>query len=294
VLDLPTIERLLGGKLGVIDAACPFCGPTRRAVINQRRKVFRIWHRDPSFATFCCQRCGEKGYVRDDSAVRRVDPAVMEHAKAEAAKLEQQSAAERLRKARALWSRRKPVRGSPVETYLRDVRAIDGEIPGTIGFLPPRGEHSAAMICAFGQPVEAEPGVLVIPDSAVRGVQITRLQPNGRKADGAKVKIMVGSSAGSPIVIAPVNDLLGLAITEGVEDALSVRDACGLGAWAAGAASRLPALASAVPDYVEAVSILVDADDAGQRNSNELARRLRNIGVEVRLIQMNPKPSVAA
>ena len=48
-------------------------------------------------------------------------------------------------------------------------------------------------------------------------------------------------------MLAPMNDLLGLAITEGVEDALSIHAATGLGAWAAGAASRLPALADAVP-----------------------------------------------
>ena len=48
---------------------------------------------------------------------------------------------------------------------------------------------------------------------------------------------MIGRSTGAPIVLAPLTDALGLAITEGIEDALSVHEATGLGVWAAGSAS---------------------------------------------------------
>jgi hypothetical protein len=43
----------------------------------------------------------------------------------------------------------------------------------------------------------------------------------------------------SPIVLAPPNDLLGSSITEGIEDALTMHEATGLGTWAAGSAARL-------------------------------------------------------
>jgi hypothetical protein len=66
---------------------------------------------------------------------------------------------------------------------------------------------------------------------------------------------------GSPIVLAPPNDMLGLAICEGVEDALSIHRATGLGAWAAGGATRFPSLANTVPEYIEAVTV-VGHDDA--------------------------------
>jgi hypothetical protein len=49
-----------------------------------------------------------------------------------------------------------------------------------------------------------------------------------------------------PIVVAPLNDLLSLAITEGIEDALSVYEASGLGVWAAGSAPHMAKLAAAV------------------------------------------------
>ena len=95
-------------------------------------------------------------------------------------------------------------------------------------------------------------------------MHITRLAPDGLGKAGTDTdKIMVGLSACSPIVLAPPNDLLGLAITEGIEDALSAHIATGLGAWAAGAASFLPALAAAIPAYVECITILADNDPDG-------------------------------
>ena len=132
------------------------------------------------------------------------------------------------------------------------------------------------MIAAFGIPAEPEPGVLAIADKALRGVHLTRLKPDGsgKAEDDREPKIMIGRSKGAPIVLAPMNDLLGLVITEGIEDALSAYASTGLGAWAAGAASRLPALSAAVPSYTDTVSILADADPDGQRHAVELARRL--------------------
>ena len=43
----------------------------------------------------------------------------------------------------------------------------------------------------------------------------------------------------------------------------------------------MPALADAVPDYVESVTVIADGDDAGRRNADELARRLFERGTEV-------------
>jgi hypothetical protein len=155
----------------------------------------------------------------------------------------------------------------------------------TLCFLPARGKHGPAMIAAFGIAHESEAGVLAIDDSAVRGVHITRLAPDGLgKAGTDHDKIMVGRSVGWPIVLAPPNDLGGLVIAEGVENALSAFEATGCGAWASGCASRLPALADAVPAYIESVSILVDGDETGRRNSRELADRLLLRKIEVRLV----------
>jgi len=143
------------------------------------------------------------------------------------------------------------------------------------------------MIAAVGVPEEMEPAVVAINDAAVRGVHITKLKADGSgKADMKPNKVVISRCIGWPIVLAPVNDLLGLAICEGIEDALSTYEATGLGAWAAGGASRLAALAEAIPEYVESLSILVDDDNAGRRHSAELARRAAAHGIEVRQIDI--------
>jgi Toprim domain len=281
-ITLGKIAQITGGRLGTFDVPCPFCGPLRHAAIRQRRKVMRIWRIDPDFATYHCARCGEHGYARDERGPRP-DPAAIARAQAEAAARERISAAERLGKARWLWSLRRPVAGTKAERYLREARGIQLEVwPATLGYLPPRGEFGPALIAAFGIAHDVEPGVLAIADNAVRGVHITRLLPDGFDRErGEQAKFTVGRSAGSPIVLAPPNDLLGVAIAEGLENALTLHMETGLGAWAAGSASRMPALADAVPSYIDCITVVVDDDPDGRRHAAELCRRLRGRGFEV-------------
>jgi hypothetical protein len=144
------------------------------------------------------------------------------------------------------------------------------------------------MIAAFGFAYETEPGVIAVADDAVRGVHITRLLPDGsdrRRDDGAKITI--GRSVGSPIVLAPMSDLLGLAIAEGIENASAMHEATGLGAWAAGSASRMPALADAIPDFIDCVTVVVDDDPDGRRHAAILADRIQARHREVRLVTPN-------
>lgn len=75
-----------------------------------------------------------------------------------------------------------------------------------------------------------------------------------------------------------------LAITEGIEDALSVHEATGLGVWAAGAASRLPALADAVPTWIDFVTVFADDDETGRQNARDLAARLNERGINTRIV----------
>src|SRR5262249_6021270 len=142
---------------------------------------------------------------------------------------------------------------TPPARYLREHRALTCPIPPTLRYLRARDDYPHAMIACFGLASEPEPGLLHPPD-IVSGVHLTRLNTDGRKAPDpktGKAKIMIGSCVGSPIVIAPPNDLLALAITEGIEDALTLYQALGVGAWAAGAAGFMSDLAPLVPSYIE-------------------------------------------
>src|SRR5262249_44962190 len=195
---------------------------------------------------------------------------------------DRKEAAERLALARWLWSISKPIAGTIAERYLRGPRRISGTLPGTLRFKPATNEHPPALIGAFGLPVEPEPGALMIPRAQVEGVHLTRLKldGSGKDEDGDEsVKKMIGRSSGWPLVLAPVNDVGGLGITEGIEDGLSVL-VTGLGIWVAGSASRLPALAERVPSYVNHITIFAHNDD-GMTHARELKRPLHARGLAV-------------
>lgn len=273
VLTLDQVNVLSAGKIGTFDVACVSCGPQCRTPANQRRKVLRIWWRSTTFATYCCARCGLQGYVRDGRA------AAMHRAEAvrafeEASKFGAAAVAERRRKARWLWNRRQPAAGSPVERYLREARGYQGPIPRTIGFLPGGPAFAPAMIAIFALLDELE--LAPIDAGSVKAVHLTRLTPDGSAKAGTETdKITIGTPRGTPIVLAPVNDGLGLAITEGIESGLSISEGTGLGVWAAGSAPFLPALADAIPRYVETVSVVAEADEAGERFAGALGAELR-------------------
>jgi putative DNA primase/helicase len=264
---------------------CPQCGGEDRFSINLRKQVFH------------CRGCGGKGGGSIDLAMfldgcdfnsavtylageapERTDYSIPKQPASTVKKSDDNRAL-----ARGLWERRRPVtQDCPVGLYLRKARGYGGPIPATLGYLPANGKHSPAMIAAFGFCEEPEPGV-IDPPANVTGVHITRLRPDGRKAPEDKPKIMLGPMSGLPIVLAPANDGLGLAITEGIEDGLSVLEETGLGVWAAGSAGNMPKIAAALPAYVECVTIFAHCDENGLRFAKEAARLIAAIGVEVHL-----------
>ena len=160
--------------------------------------------------------------------------------------------------------------------------------PATIRYLPTLSGHSHALIAALGLPDEPEPGLLAVPDAAVRAVHLTKLDPTGaRRLQTENAKIIVGRGGlGFPAVVSPINDGLGLLITEGIENALTLGLSLGLGAWAACGHTRMPALADKVPGYVEIVTIVADPEPAARASACELAKRLerRNFKVLVKVM----------
>jgi hypothetical protein len=193
--------------------------------------------------------------------------------------------AAQLKLVRYLFDRGQPVeRSPPALRYLREARAYAGPIPPTIRYLPAANGHKHALVCAYGEPDEIEVGVLHVSEDTVRGVHLIKLNADGsdrhRPSDDdpdPAAKITIGRCVGSPIVCGPFSDSNnGLVIAEGVEDTLVAFEVMKVAAWAAGGASRMPALADAVPDWVDSVSILVDDDPAGRLGARRLAERLHN------------------
>jgi hypothetical protein len=280
--------HLAGGRPSVRDVACPACSPARQSRTNRTRPVLRVWVLDDRLATFNCVRCGLKGEAHADHRGRPVfNRKAFQSVREVSVATDRVEALSRLEVAQALWRRRQPTPGTIVENYLRQARSYRGSIPDTIGFLPPRGDHPPAMISAFGWPDEPQPGRIALREEEVRGVHITRLTADGSAKSGDPSKIIIGRCLGSPIVLSALNDNLGLAITEGIEDGLSIFESTGLGVWAAGAAGRMPALAETVPQYVDVTSIIADADEAGQRGARDLGSLLHQRGLRAAIIGLS-------
>jgi hypothetical protein len=108
------------------------------------------------------------------------------------------------------------------------------------------------------------PGGIAIADDAVMGVHIARLLPDGSWRDrGDDAKITIGHCLGSPIALASSNDLLGLTIAEGIEDALNAHLATGMGAWATAGAGR--------PTWMSTITVQVDGNADGRKGAAALA-----------------------
>lgn len=181
----------------------------------------------------------------------------------------------------SLWQRALPLKGSPASDYLKQ-RGLGRALPATLRYLPAAGTHPHAMIAAFGLAGEAEPGCLTPPETPP-AVHLTRLLHDGLTRTD---KRMLGPVSGHPIVLAPPNDGLGLVIAEGIEDALSLHAATGLGAWAGGSAGHMAKLGQAVPDHIECVTLAEDANEAGRRACERLGEDLLRRGMEVRVLRI--------
>ena len=249
---------------------CPDCGPACRSSANRVRPVCGVWKRDDGSMGSFCNRCGSKGSIGE--------PRLAEYPAPQSAKPLCQS--DRTQLASALWDQAVAIERSPAATYLLEARGLSKQWPKTLRYLPARGAHSHAMIAAFGYVAESAPGILEAP-GCVPAVHLTRLTPNGRKHLD---KRMIGPVSGHPLVLAPPNDGLGLAIAEGIEDALSIHEATGLGVWAGGSAVHVAKLGPAVPDWVECVTLIQDDDVAGRRACAQLASVLVARGFEVRTV----------
>jgi len=291
-VHLPSLRdaaQLLDGEVdsaGVIS--CP--GPGH----SHRDRSLRVWLTDGeisihSFAGDDPIRC--RDYVRDVLGLPSWDPRQtykpltkpFAPARSDVA---DQDTQRRREVAQALWARAVPCGGSLAETYLRSRGIALDRWPTTLRLLPARPPDHLwpAMVAAYGLPSEPEPGTLMLGSADVVGVQLTYLRRDGfDKAPIAPAKRSIGRGHTMPMVLAPITDSLGLVIAEGIEDALSLHIETGLGAWAAGGASRLPGLAAVVLPCVEVVTVVVDDDEAGRTGAAALCDGLhaRNISTSI-------------
>src|SRR4051794_2777848 len=162
-MNAEELTRELGGKNGV--ARCP--------AHDDRTPSFSIRDSDDgSVLVHCFTGCSQADVI---DALRRLGlwdgckPSISQHRQPPKPAEKDTSDV-----ARSLWRQRQPIAGSLAETYLRATRGITCPLPETLGYLPSNGRHPASLIAPFGLRVEAEPGVLVVPEH-VEAVHLIRL-----------------------------------------------------------------------------------------------------------------------
>jgi hypothetical protein len=299
--DILAVVRSLGATLKKTSAAefegpCPICGGRDRFSVNVKKNVWNCRGcrkgGDPIDLVMHVQEIGFRPTVEwitgegKRSAPIRLPPAPPSKATPE---LEGQA---RLNQALAKAYAREigPVRGSPGEQYLREIRQIDtdavadvlertdaiGWHPSVRLYEPDHSLHDQKLGCIIGimtDPVTAKP---------TGAISRTYLGPDGKKIGKAKT---LGRPA-EIIRLTPDEDVLGgLHIAEGLETALTGMSKGLRPMWATGSTSimaRFPVVSG-----IETLTIVTDNDDngAGQRACEECAARWHAAGREVFIIE---------
>lgn len=204
---------------------------------------------------------------------------------------EEEARRKQQQKAQSLWHTASEIEpGDPVHRYLTETRRLNlSHIPTDLRIAPSL-EYWTVDDDAKPRLVTKTPALL----AAVRGLsgELLALHRTYLSTDGTKfkpeaygmpasapVKKVVGSIGGGAIHLHEPGDTL--LVAEGLETALAAHILSGYPAWAAVSAGNMERIE--IPSEVKTLIICVDNDEAGERASAKLARRLRNNGIEAML-----------
>jgi putative DNA primase/helicase len=175
-----------------------------------------------------------------------------------------------------IWRSAIAVPGTFVETYLQS-RSITAPAPPTLRYASLWHRESGRSLPCMVAAVQGTNGHLT-------GLHRTWLRPDGRgKADTEPAKKMLGTCRGGTVRLAPVGP--HLAICEGIETGLSIREACpDLPVWCALSAGKLDRLT--MPPQVEEVVLVADGDPVGLAAAHRAAQRYGASGRRIRLVEL--------
>lgn len=178
-----------------------------------------------------------------------------------------------------IWERTVPAQKTPVERYLACRGLVLLPDVTDIRFHPNcpfASERHPAMVCAMRD---------IFTDEVV-AVHRTALQADGsgkaKLASGHSPKMMLGPVANAVVKLSPDADVAaGLAISEGIENALTALCAGWGPAWAAGSAGALERFT--VLSGIEHLTIFADPEPVGMNAARACARRWQFAGTDVTL-----------
>jgi putative DNA primase/helicase len=269
------VKARRGARSIVADIACPICGPTRPPQ-RAKRKVMRTWLTTSGVITYRCARCEERGYAFPDGERRIETPSTEQRAAADA-----DEARQRQRKIEAadwIWREAVPIAGTAGAAYLAH-RGIDLDQMsnhGGLGFHPrcPWGasDHLPCILARYTDAITGE----------LRGIRRRPIR------DGEKAKTL-GPMGGCVIRLWPDEGVTqGLCLAEGVETAAfgatraTYHNTLLQPMWAAGSAGNMETFP--VLPGIDALTLLVDHDESGEKAAHVCGERWRRAGREVTLL----------
>ena len=179
--------------------------------------------------------------------------------------------------AAAIWETTQAIGGTVGENYLRN-RGITTELPPSLRFANlkhgPAGLSFPAMVAGVQD-----------ADGKFCGIHRTFLKPDGAgKAEVSQPKMALGPIAGGTVRLSPVGNTV--ALVEGIEDGLAVQQMTGQPAWACLGTSGFKNFEP--PDRIKQVILAPDADNGGENVIEAAARRLADLGLDVRTAMPAP------
>lgn len=186
----------------------------------------------------------------------------------------------RVMTARALWEGAGPITQATLSlTYLKGRRVLSD-----LGGISDLRHHSCAPISVYRKQSTTRPALVAgvrAPDGNLTAVELTYLDPNGRRAVGLRLsrKTVGLVPAGAAVRLASAaSEML---VAEGVITALSAIERFNLPGWALMSAGNLAEWTP--PGGVRRVLIAADRGAVGQSAAERLRRRLSAVGLSVRI-----------
>jgi len=275
VIEFNHIIALIGDKFGVFDVPCPACGPSRRSPANRTRHVLRVWRTEHVFASYRCARCELSGYARAAGTASGTSR------QREVVQVATNDEAERTKRALAIWDEARPIAGTLAEVYLagRGVPYSGNALRWHPNCPFGKGTRYGCLVALVRNIVSKKP----------QAIHRTALDSDGNKLD----RKMMGPTAGGIVKLTDDADVtLAVAIAEGIESALSIRnlpDLVAMPVWACLSAATLRTFP--VLDGIETLWIGVDHDPTGIRAARDCAKRWNEGGREV--IMLAPEANSA-
>jgi putative DNA primase/helicase len=178
----------------------------------------------------------------------------------------------RISRAIKIWQNSQPAEGTLVAKYLRS-RGLYLPVPATLRFAPnyrhKTGSSYPCMVALVTRGTDRKPLGIHRTFLAKDGIGKAPIEPN---------KMMLGPCSGGAVRLAKADE--SIMIGEGIETTLSAMLATKIPAWAALSVSGMRRLE--LPLNIQNVTILCDADPAGESAAEEFARRLSQEGRRVR------------